>query len=128
MYKTIIFDLDDTLTDDFENTKEAFKILMDYTNEEFKEENFLRFYKIDKKLWSDRSEGKIITPFEDDIKKKAEWLRASRFIKYYENRNKFIFFQPVYKRRQNNSNRHHSSCKRNWFGNNENLGGIIRNV
>ena len=80
MYKTIIFDLDDTLTDDFENTKEAFKILMDYTNEEFKEENFLRFYKIDKKVWSDRSEGKIITPFEDDINKKAEWLRASRFI------------------------------------------------
>lgn len=86
MYKTIIFDLDDTLTDDFENTKEAFKILMNYRKERYKEENFLRFYKIDKQLWKDRAEGKIITPYEDDINKKAEWLRASRFIKYYENK------------------------------------------
>ena len=29
MYKTVIFDLDDTLTDDCENVRQAFKIVMD---------------------------------------------------------------------------------------------------
>ena len=47
MYNTIIFDLDDTLTNDFENIKYAFKILLEYRNEKYTDEKFLNFYSID---------------------------------------------------------------------------------
>ena len=85
MYDTIIFDLDDTLTDDYENTKEAFKIVMKYKKEKYSDEKFEIFHKIDKKTWKDRAAGKLLTPYEDDKVKKAEWIRAYRFLQYYKN-------------------------------------------
>lgn len=83
MYKTIIFDLDDTLTDDLENTRIAFGIAMKYKNQEFTEEDFFRFHEIDVQTWRDRAAGKFITPYENDNAKKTEWIRASRFIKFF---------------------------------------------
>lgn len=83
MYNVLIFDLDNTLTDDYENVKQAFKYLMKLKNEEYSEEKFLKFHKIDIETWRARANGEIITPFEDDIKKKTEWIRASRFLKFY---------------------------------------------
>lgn len=83
MYNTIIFDLDDTLTDDCENIRQAFKIVLEYKKENYTDEKFKKFYSIDKKTWRDRVAGKLITPYENDIEKKAEWLRASRFLKYF---------------------------------------------
>lgn len=85
MYNTVIFDLDDTLTDDEENIREAFRILNKNLNEEYSQEKFSKFYKIDRQTWKDRAEGRLITPFENDKDKKAEWLRAYRFLKYYDN-------------------------------------------
>lgn len=87
MYKTIIFDLDDTLTNDFENTKNAFKIVMEYKNEEYTNEKFLRFHEIDVTTWKDRAEGKIVTPYENNKDKKIEWIRTSRFIKFFGENN-----------------------------------------
>ena len=87
MYTTLIFDLDDTLTDDFENTKQAFKCVLNYRNEEYSDEKFLKFREIDKKTWRDRASGKLVSPFENDKVKKTEWVRASRFIKYYNEEN-----------------------------------------
>ncbi|MBQ7409904.1 MAG: HAD-IA family hydrolase [Clostridia bacterium] len=83
MYKCLIFDLDDTLTDDFENCREAFKIMIASRNEEYSEEDYLRFKEIDNKVWADRAAGKLITPYEDNDEKKKEWIRASRILKYY---------------------------------------------
>lgn len=83
MYNILIFDLDDTLTNNLENVREAFRKVNKYRNEEFTEENFLKFYQIDLKVWSDRASGKLLTPYEDNKAKKAEWLRATRFIRYY---------------------------------------------
>lgn len=83
MYTCLIFDLDDTLTDDFENCKEAFKIMITSRGEKYLEEDFLRFREIDKKTWEDRAAGKLLTPYEDDDEKKKEWLRTSRILKYY---------------------------------------------
>ena len=82
MYTTLIFDLDDTLTDDFENCKEAFKIMISSRNEVYSEEEFLKFRKIDKKTWEDRAAGRLPTPYEDDDEKKKEWIWASRILKY----------------------------------------------
>ena len=87
MYNTLIFDLDDTLTNDRENMKEAFKVLMNIRNEEFIEDNFNRFYNIDKYVWKERSSGRLLGPYEDDNKKKTEWIRAQRFIMYYGENN-----------------------------------------
>ncbi len=70
MYNTIIFDLDDTLTDDCENIRQAFKIVLEHKKEDYTDEKFERFYGIDKKTWRDRAAGKLITPYEDDIEKK----------------------------------------------------------
>ena len=84
MYSTVIFDLDDTLTNDEENIREAFRILNLNMNEEYSQEKFLKFYRIDRQTWRDRAEGKLLTPFENDNNKKSEWLRAYRFLKYYE--------------------------------------------
>ena len=85
MYKTIIFDLDDTLTDDKANIKEAFKIVMQYMNKKYTEEDFDRFYGIDTATWRDRAAGKLLTPYEDNKEKKTEWIRASRFLKFFNN-------------------------------------------
>ena len=87
MYKILIFDLDDTLTDDFENCKEAFKFMIKYRNEEYKDENFIKFNEIDKQTWKDTAKGKLVTPYENDTEKRKEWLRASRIIKYYGEKN-----------------------------------------
>ena len=86
MYTTLIFDLDDTLTDDFENCKEAFKIMIASRNEDYYEDDYLRFKEIDNKTWADRAAGRLITPYEDNDEKKKEWLRASRILKYYNNK------------------------------------------
>ena len=85
MYNTIIFDLDDTLTNDYENVKQGFKTILEYRNEFYTDKKFNRFYEIDKKTWRDRAAGKLTTPYEDDIQKKAEWLRAYRFLNYFNN-------------------------------------------
>ena len=87
MYTCLIFDLDDTLTDDFENCKEAFKIMVSSRAEKYSEEDFLRFRKIDKKTWEDRAAGRLLTPYEDNDEKKKEWIRTSRIIKYYGENN-----------------------------------------
>lgn len=85
-YTTIIFDLDDTLTDDKENVKVGFKKMLDYMNDEYSDEKVERFIKIDKQTWIDRNEGRLVSPFEDNKEKKTEWVRASRFLKYYDNK------------------------------------------
>ena len=87
MYNILIFDLDNTLTDDYENIKEAFKFLLKNRNEKYTQEKFEKFHEIDKETWSKRADGKIITPFENDLKKKVEWIRASRFIRFYGENN-----------------------------------------
>ena len=67
-----------------ENTKEAFKLVLNYINEEYNEEKFLKFYNIDKQTWRERAAGILKTPYEDDKEKKKEWIRARRFIKYFD--------------------------------------------
>jgi len=83
MYNTLIFDLDDTLTDDTENVKQAFKIMLEYKKENYTDEKFFRFRNIDLQTWKDRNDGKLISPYENNREKKVEWLRASRFIKFF---------------------------------------------
>lgn len=86
-YEYLIFDLDNTLTDDYENTKEAFKYVMNLKGEEYTKEKFLKFHEIDVETWRARANGEIVTPFENNKVLKTEWIRASRFIKFYGENN-----------------------------------------
>lgn len=90
-YKILIFDLDDTLIDNLENIKYAFKSIIKSKNEEYKEEDFRRWCKVDKKFWEDWQDGKIIVPehFKNETGKKSDkflnWVRAQRFLIYFNN-------------------------------------------
>lgn len=86
MYKIIIFDLDDTLIDNTENIHNAFKEILKYRNEEYTEEKFEAFQKLDKEYWAKRARGEINDPVEvmTDIVKKAEYARATRFLMYFD--------------------------------------------
>ena len=66
MYNTLIFDFDDTLTDDTENVKQAFKIMLEYKKENYTDEKFFRFRNIDLQTWKDRNDGKLISPYENN--------------------------------------------------------------
>lgn len=83
---TLTDDLDDTLTDDFENIKSAFKKVAEYVKIDYTKENLEKFCKIDRGVWKDRAEKKLITPYENDKNKKTEWLRAYRFLKYFDDK------------------------------------------
>ena len=91
-YKILIFDLDDTLIDNFENVKFAFRKMIEANNEEYSDERFLRWYEIDKKFWRDWQDGLIKLPehLKNEIGKKSneflDWVRAQRVLIYYENR------------------------------------------
>jgi len=90
-YKILIFDLDDTLIDNLENVKYAFKIMIESKSEEYNEEDFIRWYEIDKKFWKDWQDGKIILPeyFKNETGKNSDkflnWVRAQRFLIYFNN-------------------------------------------
>ncbi len=61
-YKILIFDLDDTLIDNFANYQYAFQRMIAEKEEVYTEYNFLKWYEIDKKFWKDRQDGLIEIP------------------------------------------------------------------
>lgn len=83
MYKTIIFDLDDTLSDNRKNMQGAFKKVV---GKKYSDKEFEKFNDIDKKIWKERAKGAIKNPREGMTKEEVtEWIRAQRFIKYFGN-------------------------------------------
>ena len=91
-YKILIFDLDDTLIDNLENLKHAFKLMVQSRNERYNEEDFIRWYKIDKQFWNDWQDGKITIPeqLKNETGKKSDkflnWLRAQRVLIYFNSK------------------------------------------
>lgn len=90
-YKIIIFDLDDTLIDNLENVRYAFKMMVESKKEEYNEDSFKRWYEIDKQFWKEWQDGKIKLPehLKNETGKKSDeflnWLRAQRVLIYYNN-------------------------------------------
>lgn len=84
MYNTIIFDLDHALTNDYENTKQAFKVVMKYRKEDYNDEKFRKFYKIDKQTWKKRVAGTLLTTYEDD-KEKMKGIQNTKQIMKFTN-------------------------------------------
>ena len=90
-YKILIFDLDDTLINNLENVRYAYTKMMEYVGDEYSEDEFKRWYEIDKKFWKDWQDGLIELPehLKNETGKKSEeflnWLRAQRILIYFNN-------------------------------------------
>ena len=90
-YKILIFDLDDTLIDNLENVKYAFKRMIESKNEKCSNDSFRVWYKIDKQFWKDWQDGLIELPehLKSETGKKSDeflnWLRAQRVLIYFNN-------------------------------------------
>lgn len=90
-YKILIFDLDDTLIDNLENVRYAYKKMIESIGENYSEDGFKKWYEIDKKFWKDWQDGLIELPahLKSETGKKSEeflnWLRAQRVLIYLNN-------------------------------------------
>jgi len=86
----LIFDLDDTLIDNRENVKAAFKRLLESENRKYTEDAFERWYQIDKQFWIDWQDGLIELPekFRHETGKKSDayldWVRSQRVLLYFD--------------------------------------------
>lgn len=91
-YKILVFDLDDTLIDNFENIKSAFQAMVENENESYEEKNFLKWYEIDKKFWKDWQDGLVEIPshLKNETGKKSDeflnWVRAQRVLIYFSDK------------------------------------------
>ena len=91
-YKILIFDLDDTLIDNLENVRYAFTKMIGTQNEYYNENDFKRWYKLDKQFWKNWQDGLIELPekLKNETGKKSDeflnWLRAQRVLLYYNNK------------------------------------------
>ncbi len=84
-YKTLIFDLDDTLIDNNESIKYAFTIIINSLKLEYSDELFLKWKKFDNAYWHTWESGDMVIP--NSIKTpedKITYLRATRFILYFK--------------------------------------------
>lgn len=90
-YKILIFDLDDTLIDNKENVRSAFRTMLDAQGLGYTDSEFERWYGIDRKFWIDWLDGKIAVPKElqHETGKKSDafldWVRSQRVLIYFRN-------------------------------------------
>ncbi len=83
-YETLIFDLDDTLIDNHESIKYAFKIMLEELFIPYTEELFLAWKNADKAYWHIWESGNMEIPkFIQTKDEKITYLRANRFIKFF---------------------------------------------
>ncbi len=91
-YKILIFDLDDTLIDNLENVRYAYTKMVEAIGKDYLEDEFKRWYEVDKKFWKDWQDGLIELPahLKNETGKKSkeflDWLRAQRVLIYFDNR------------------------------------------
>lgn len=86
VYKKLLFDLDNTLVDDDENRKYAIKKILLERKDVVTSEELERFIELDNQFWKDRAEWRIKNPYKFKTNEdKTEWVRAQRFIKYFNN-------------------------------------------
>ena len=88
-YKILIYDLDDTLIDNRKNTRAAFKRMLESNSSPYSDDEFERWYQVDKKFWLDWQDGRIELPerlkHETGTKSDGflDWVRAQRVLIYF---------------------------------------------
>lgn len=86
-YKTLIFDLDDTLINNDESIKYAFSVILKYLNIPFSEELFLKWEKFDTMYWHTWETGQMTLPPNLYGEAKVTYLRSNRFVQFFEHFN-----------------------------------------
>lgn len=85
-YRKLLFDLDNTLVDDDENRRYAIKKILLERKDIVTSEELEKFIELDNQFWKDRAKGLIKDPYKFKTnEEKTEWIRAQRFIKYFNN-------------------------------------------
>ena len=80
-YEVIIMDLDDTITDDLESKRGAFKRVCESLRLKYTDAHFKEFIDYDTDFWGKYESGKIIFPDHfNTFKQQLEYSRAQRFI------------------------------------------------
>lgn len=82
-YVLILLDLDDTLIDNLENVRYAFKKMLDYLSLPYSEEEFVRWYKFDKQFWLDFYNGKISVPYEKSDERFVPYVQSKRYYDFF---------------------------------------------
>jgi 2-haloacid dehalogenase len=104
-YKILIFDLDDTLIDNRENTRAAFAKMLADAGQTYSDEKFERWYKIDVEFWAKWRDGQVEIPpeFAHEVGKKSEkfrdWIHSQRILQYFGNEtsnNRAVEFSKIY--------------------------------
>jgi HAD superfamily hydrolase (TIGR01549 family) len=87
-YEILLFDLDDTLIDNVENIRHAFKEMLNYMDELYSDEKFERWYQLDKNFWQEMQEKRIIVPdeYREPRDLMVKWVRSQRYILYFNNK------------------------------------------
>ena len=85
-YDYVLFDLDDTLVDNLENVRYAYKKMVEHVGEEYTEDGFLKWYLLDKQFWIDFHHKKINVPLEYQTSQKlfVQYVRSLRYFMYFE--------------------------------------------
>lgn len=84
-YSTVIFDLDDTLIDNTKASNYAFRKVLEFLNITYSENLFNKFLYFDRKYWYNWENGlmKIPNYLEKNLEEKRTYLRATRFIQFF---------------------------------------------
>lgn len=97
-YKTLIFDLDDTLIDNNESIKYAFLVIVELLNIDYREELFKLWKKFDTFYWHNWESGKMHIPNTiTTLEEKITFLRTNRFILFFKNLNFDLDFYTAMK-------------------------------
>lgn len=84
-YKTIFFDLDDTLINNTESVRYAFNVLIEELGINYSDELFEKWLDFDQYYWHDFENGKIIFPnYVEKAEDKLDYLRANRFLVFFK--------------------------------------------
>ena len=100
-YKTLLFDLDDTLIDNIESVKYAFKTITNILKIEYSDELFKEWKKADDNYWYRWSTKQMYIPKNiKTIDEEIEYVRANRFIEFFKDldisMNKAIDLNDIY--------------------------------
>lgn len=86
-YKNLIFDLDDTLINNDESVKYAFAVILKYLNIPYSEKLYLKWKEFDTAYWHSWESGQMIIPLNLHGNEKITYLRANRFVRFFEHLN-----------------------------------------
>lgn len=86
-YEILLFDLDDTLVDNMENIRYAYKKILETKSIDYDDYKFDNWANFDKNYWHSFYENKLDIPDEYRINEQCfiEYLRSKRFYDYFKN-------------------------------------------